>query len=105
VDPTATKEEMLDSVSSKMGLVFAIHWGSMGFGMARSTILGVAAERVVARLRTRLYVVAKRARREGVLSRKRGADLRCWKRVAEVWSGGTPPQPPPPELPPALARR
>ncbi|GMI11308.1 hypothetical protein TrVE_jg2990 [Triparma verrucosa] len=55
VDPAITKEGMRSEVSTKMGLVFLIHWGGMFCGFIRGSIIGMAGERVVARLREDLY--------------------------------------------------
>ena len=50
-----TKEEMLSEIMKKMRLVFMLHWGGICLGFFRGTIIGVSGERVVARLRAKLY--------------------------------------------------
>ena len=55
VDPTKTAEEVKSVVSSKMLLVFVLHWAGIGALAIRGMIIAVAGERVVARLRNRLY--------------------------------------------------
>ena len=55
VDPTKTSDDMKSKVNKILSAVFIIHWSGMFCGFLRSSIIGVAGERVVARLRKQLY--------------------------------------------------
>ena len=55
VDPTQTSASVKSAVSTKMLFVFILHWAGIAGGAARGMIIAVAGERVVARLRNKLY--------------------------------------------------
>jgi len=50
-----SSDDMLSVIQTKMGLVFVLHWSAMILATIRGTIIGIAGERVVARLRNDLY--------------------------------------------------
>ena len=55
VDPTISSETVKSTISSKMLLVFVLHWAGIAGGAIRGIIIAIAGERVVARLRNSLY--------------------------------------------------
>lgn len=55
VDPALDSSERMRAISRAMTLVVAIHVGGIACGFARSALMAVAGERVVARLRNRLF--------------------------------------------------
>ncbi|GMI34966.1 hypothetical protein TrCOL_g10984 [Triparma columacea] len=55
VDPTISSETVKSTISSKMLIVFILHWGGIAGGAIRGIIIAIAGERVVARLRNSLY--------------------------------------------------
>jgi len=55
VDPTQTSDSIKSTISSKMLFVFILHWAGIAGGAVRGIIIAVAGERVVARLRNKLY--------------------------------------------------
>jgi len=55
VNPFVAKKDMRAEVRDAMVLVFILHWAGMFLAFIRGCILGITGERVVARLRVRLY--------------------------------------------------
>lgn len=55
VDDSLDNSERMKRISWTMALVLAIHFGGVLLSFVRSSIMGVAGERVVARVRTQLY--------------------------------------------------
>ena len=55
IDVSLSNSERMSNISWSMGLVLMIHFGGVVLAFLRTCIMGVAGERVVARVRTQLY--------------------------------------------------
>jgi len=55
VDPTLSQDERMSGINRTMILVLLVHFGGVAVAFSRTTIMGMAGERVVARTRNNLY--------------------------------------------------
>ena len=74
VDPTLSVDAVKSTISEKMLLVFFLHWLGIAGGAIRGIIIAVAGERVVARLRNKLYTQLL-SMEMGFFDKKKSGDL------------------------------